>query len=330
MIAPHMNFRLFRPVSAMILWAGMMLSGCSRVPHIPSIERVPDDAVVVKALDLGRLFKEAGAPLPSSPDSLSPVQSSVVDLVVEPGVRDALVAVISTGEVDLSDVVCFTTERGDDVVALPVVDSVRLLVGIRPFAGQEDFYDDGGFEYGSLCGSVFALKDGHCFIAHDFGVIRETFEKAGHRHFGTLTGVRNFLSDSPVMRLAVNCGRSSLSFLGDCGKWLCVGFNVSAASVSANAVVFSANREISDGYNNSFTEYFQGKRAAIVIGIPPGSVLADAWGIPFGVDFNVSVEAMRVKARIAFPGSPDNALESLLGLPQLPDFKARFHAATGR
>ena len=74
-----------------------------------------------------------------------------------------------------------------------------------------------------------------------------------------------------------------------------------------------------------------GKRAAMIIDIPYGSVLSRAWGCsPMVSVFKIGVEEMKVKARITFSGTTDTPLAALLRLPQLPDFKARFHAYTGR
>ena len=56
-----------------------------------------------------------------------------------------------------------------------------------------------------------------------------------------------------MARLAVNCGRSSLSSLGGSDKWLCAGLDVSAASVSAEAVVMNRDGKL-DSIGRNFRE----------------------------------------------------------------------------
>ena len=67
----------------------------------------------------------------------------------------------------------------------------------------------------------------------------------------------------------------------------------------------------------------------MVVDIPVKSVLARAWGLPYGLTFRMSLDETRLRARIVFHGSDDNALVSLLKMPQLPDFHERFRANTG-
>ncbi len=464
-----MNPRVVKIALAALLLVPVVLLSCTKASGIPSIECVPDDAVVVKSVNLDGMLKAAGCPLPFAADTLASVEAGIVDLVVEPDFRNAFVAVIASGGVDASDVTCFITASGSEVVMVPVSDAAALKSGVRLMAGEADFVNDKELVCVPLCGCVVAVARGHCFIAHDAEVIKGALRKAHDNHFGTLLGVREFLSGSSMARLAVNCGRSSLSSLGGSDKWLCAGLDVSAASVSAEAVVmdrdgkldsigrnfreididflrytpqdaavvlaygkfsgnerglsmllgrfapvylkqadgttslyalpagraqeiadaspgawnvetmvhvpehlvpecinqykerargkaidignqwmyreggnsyffgafdgsvvFSTNREISAEYNNSFTEDFLGKRAAMIIDIPYGSVLSRAWGVPYGLCFKIGVEEMKVKARITFSGTTDTPLAALLRLPQLPDFKARFHAYTGR
>ena len=95
-------------------------------------------------------------------------------------------------------------------------------------------------------------------------------------------------------------------------------------------LVFSTNREISSQYNNEFTEDFSGKRAAMVVAVPAGGVVAEAWGLSCGFNLKIAVEESRWKARISFNGSEMNAFESLLSLPQREDYHARFEAVTGK
>ncbi|MDE6529017.1 MAG: hypothetical protein K2L78_08230, partial [Muribaculaceae bacterium] len=328
---------------------------------------------------------------------------------------------------------------------------------------------DGDFVRAEAGGMALVMDRSRCWMAAKYEDIKEALEHAGKSRFGTMAGVQEFLSAPRAAKLAVNCGRSSLSFLGGESRWLCVGFDVTEASVSAEAVVmdrdgrldsigrnfqeidtdflrytpndaavvlafgkfkgnvkglgmllgrfapvylsqadgttslyalpaggvaavadaspgswnvetmvhvpedllpvgisqykerakgkarkvgdqwtyregddscyfgafdgclvFSTNREISSDYNNAFADSFTGRRAAMVVDVAAGSVLAKAWGLPFGLSFRLGVDAMKVKARITFNGSDENALCSLLQLPQLPDFKERFRMNTAR
>lgn len=464
-----MNPHVVKLALAALLSMPVVLLGCTGVSRVPSVECVPDNAVVVKSVNLDGMLKAAGCPLPFGSGGLAPVEEGIVDLVVEPDLRDAFVAVISAGGADVSDVTCFTSVSGGEVAMVPVADDSVFREGMRRMAEGAGFVNDDELEYVPLCGCVAAIARGHCFIARGADVIKDALRRADDNHFGTFPGISEFLSGSSIARLAVNCGRSSLSFLGGTDKWLCADFDVSDASVSARAVVmdrdgrldsigrnfreidtdflrytpqdaavvlaygkftgnerglsmllgrfapvylkladgttslyalpagraqevadaspgswnvetmvhvpehlipdcinqykerargkaldiggqwmyrdggnsyffgafdgsvvFSSNREISSEYNNSFTEDFLGKRAVMVIDIPCGSVLSRAWGIPYGLCFKIGVDAVAVKARITFSGTSDKPLAALLRLPQLPDFKARFHACTGR
>ena len=61
-----------------------------------------------------------------------------MDLVVEPDFRNAFVAVIASGGVDASDVTCFITASGSEVVMVPVSDAAALKSGVRIMAGEAD------------------------------------------------------------------------------------------------------------------------------------------------------------------------------------------------
>ena len=72
-----------------------------------------------------------------------------------------------------------------------------------------------------------------------------------------------------------------------------------------------------------------GKRAAIVVDVPNESVLAKAWGLPYGFTFKVAVEDMEWNARITFNGTGMSAFKALLNMPQLPDLHARYNRMAG-
>ena len=239
-------------LTALLFMPAVLLS-CTGASRVSSVECVPDDAVVVKSVNLDGMLKAAGCPLPFGADTLTSVEAGVVDLVVEPDFRDALVAVISTDGVDASDVTCFTTSGGDEVVIVPVTDYDALRSGVHLVSGSADFVKDKDLEWVPLCGCVAAVARGHCFLARDAEVIKGALHRAHDTHFGTAVGIREFLSGSPMARLAVNCGRSSLTFLGGSDKWLCVGFDMSNASVSAEAVVMDRDGRI-DSIGRNFHE----------------------------------------------------------------------------
>lgn len=458
-----------------LVYAAGLFSGCATSGGRGElIGGVPGDAVVVKVVNLEFLLKDAGCAVPVSDGALKPRAGQIVGLVAEPdfrGIFTRLLAVGKEGGADMSEVVSFTTASGRDIMSFGIDDAGAFCRAMGCEAEKADMALEGtGLLRASVDGMAMVMDRSRCWIAADEACIKEALEHVGKGSFGSLTGVHEFLESSRAAKLAVNCGRSSLSFLGDAGKWLCVGFDVTEASVSAEAVVmdrdgrldsigrnfqeidtdflrytpndaavvlafgkfkgnvrglgmllgrfapvylsqadgttslyavpasgrvesvaeaapgswnvetmvhvpeeliqvglgqyreravgkvrnlggqwtysegddsyyfgafdgclvFSTNREISADYNNAFAESFLGRRAAMVVDVAAGSVLAKAWGLPFGLSFRLGVDAMRVKARIAFNGSDENALCSLLRLPQLPDFKERFRMNTAR
>jgi len=447
----------------------VFLAGCSRHAEVSQIGFVPDSAVSVRAIDFRKLLKDAGVRAGSfKAANDSSVAQRVVDLIVEPDFRDAFRAWVTAGEgVDLSRFMEFTTHDGNDVIVCPVADEIRVVSELDASGFMEKFKDGERFVDCGRCVAVF--HSGYCFLAREMHVIERALADARESHFGTLAGVRGFLDGPGTAKLAVNCHRSPLSFLGGEDKWLCIKFNVTDISASAEGMVmdrdgkldsigrnfreidpdflrytpadasvvlafgkfkgnerglamllgrfapvylsqadgttslyalpasgnasavadavpgswnvetmvhvpedvlsegigqylekapdardigsqwcyedgdaiyyfgafdgnlvFSTNREISSDYSNAFMEDFEGKRAAMLVDIPAGSVLARAWRIPYGLTFKMSLNTMSVKARISFSGAEGSALECLLSLPQLPDIKARFDADLGR
>lgn len=469
-----MKVRFLLTLAPALFLAAGLLPGCSARYSAPLIEGVPDDAVTVKVVDLGFLLKDAGCAVPVAAGGLKPRAEQIVDLVAEPGFRGIVTRILSSGmeTTDLSEVLAFTTASGHDIMSFRLKDAMGFCTAMGCRAESADIVDEGmggDFRRASVDSMSVVMTDDRCWISETYDDIKDAIAGARESNFGTLIGVREFLETPRVARLAVNCGRSSLSFLGGSSRWLCIGFNVTEASVSAEGVlmdrdgkldsigrnfkeidtdflrytpndaavvlafghfkgnvrglgmllgrfapvylsqadgttslyalpaggveavagavpgswnvetmvhvpediiqvgisqykeravgkvrdlgnqwtyregdasyffgafdgclVFSTNREISSNYNNSFTEDFLGHRAVMLVNVTAGSVLAKAWGLPFGLSFRIGVDAMKVKARIAFNGSDENALCSLLRLPQLPDFKERFRVNTAR
>lgn len=470
-----MKIRIMSAMVPVMVYAAGMLSGCNSI-HNPAqlMEGVPDDAVVVKVVDLGLVLKEAGGGVTGADRRLTSRGEQIVDLVVEPDFRNILgrVVVEGDGTVDMSEVVVFTTGAGRDIITFRLNDAEGFCRAMGCVPEKSDIISgpsDRGFMRADVDSMAVVFDDTRCWISIDYDDIRGALAGAHEEHFGTLIGVSEFLTSPGAAKLAVNCGRSSLSFLGNDNRWLCVGFDLTETSVSAEGVVmdrdgaldsigrnfqeintdflrytpenaavvlafgrfegnvrglemilgrfapvylsqadgttslyavpggsvaavaeaepgswnvetmvhvpqemireglrqykeragnrlfdlgnqwsyrdgdgtyyfgvfdgclvFSTNREISSEYNNSFADDFLGRRAAMAVNVPFGSVLARAWRLPFGLSFRLSVDAMRVKGRISFNGSDQNALCSLLQLPQLPDFKERFQAYTAR
>lgn len=89
------------------------------------------------------------------------------------------------------------------------------------------------------------------------------------------------------------------------------------------SLIFSTNRPIDSNSENSFTDDFLGRRGSMVMGIPAGSVLAKAWGLPYGLTFKAWLDAEQWKMRVTFNGTGAPAFRALLDLPQLPDMHAR-------
>ncbi len=89
------------------------------------------------------------------------------------------------------------------------------------------------------------------------------------------------------------------------------------------SMIFSTNRPIDSNSENSFTDDFLGRRGSMVMGIPAGSVLAKAWGLPYGLTFKAWLDAEQWKMRVTFNGTGAPAFRALLDLPQLPDMHAR-------
>lgn len=449
-----------------LLAALVTLSGCVNSPESPLTESIPADAVTIKAMDITRLLKEAGSPNPFTEDgTLTPMAASVMDLCVEPDFREVFHAVLKArAYADLSQVFAITDANGARLLIFPLHAPDAFLNTIDEGEGASE---RNGYLTARYRGMAMAVKDNRCWIAENMDNIEDAVRSAAKNHIGTMPGIRNFITGGDAVDIAVNCGNSSISYLGGKDRWLCVAISTNDLAVSARgvvmdrdgntdplgeafqpidtdflrytphdaavvlafgkfsgnvralsfllgrfapiylqdasgttslyavpagsakaieanapgawnvetmiqvpqkvlqdglreyqtgsgypvtrtgdqwtygngeenyyfgafdgALVFSSNRQISSDYNNSFTEDFIGKRAAMVVSIPDGSELCQAWHLPCGLTFKMAVEDAQIKARITFHGSHMPAFATLLTLPQLADYSARFEAAT--
>lgn len=460
-----MEIRKIWREAAATLFAATILSGCHTPAEAPLVQSVPADAVVIKAINITELLKEASVPDPfSGADTLTAEAQAVTDLCVEPDFHEAFASVLKARDyADLSQVLMFTASDGNQLILFPLHSPDAFINTIDNGEGAESH---AGFLTLRSGGMLFAVKDNRCWIARDMADINAAVRSAAGSHIGTLPGIRDFISSDAAAAVAVNCGNSTLSFLGGKDRWLCVSFQTSELAVSARAtvmdrdgrldsignsfqqidtdflrytpsdaavvlafgkfsgnvralsfllgrfapvylqdasgttslyavpagraeavashapgswnvetmikvpesvlqqglleyqtgsghpvrkigdqwtygtgeesyyfgafdgaLVFSSNREISADYNNSFTEDFLGKRAAMVVNIPSGSVLCQAWRLPCGLTFKTSLQATQWNARITFHGSRLPAFATLLKLPQLADYSERFASA---
>ena len=447
--------------------SGIILTGCSPSAEAPLYDFIPADAVVIKNINLSQLLKDAESPDPiADGDSLTSMARALTDLCVEPDFREVFSNALRAREhADFSRLMSFTTSSGRSLIVFPLNAPEAFINTIDRGAGASM---ERGYIIVNSGDMTVAVKDNKCWIARSLDDIEEANHSAEANHIGTMPAIKQFVSSDAAANVAVNCGKSSLSYLGDADKWLCVSLKVSPQSVSARGVVmnrdgrvdsiganfreidtnflrytpsdapvvlafgkfsgnvralsfllgrfapvylsqasgttslyalpagsakavaehapgswnvetmvqvpqdvlregleeymtgsgypvtsigdnqwtystgddhyyfgafdgalaFASNREISADYNNDFTEDFLGKRAAMVINIPDGSVLCNAWKLPCGLCFKVAVEATQWKARISFYGNRSSALATLLTLPMLPDYSARFNEAT--
>lgn len=444
----------------------MFLSGCGTSSESPLELSIPADAVVVKKFDFLQMFKEAGTPEPFAPDgTMTQGASSVMALCVEPEFRQAFTSILkAAGYADLGSVVSFTTQNGRDLMLLGLHSSDAFINTVDNGQGAKM---ENGYLTTRSGDMILAVRDNKCWIGRSLDDIENAVRSAAASHIGTMPGIRDFMATDAAANIAINCGNSSLSFLGGKDKWFCASMKLTEQSASAwgmvmdrdgktepigeafqtidtdflrytpadaavvlafgkfsgnvralsfllgrfapvylkdasgttslyalpagsakavaahapgswnvetmvklpqdilneglveyqtgsghpvtklgnqwtyadgdcryyfgafdGALVFSTNREISSDYNNSFTEDFLGKRAAMTINIPEGSVLCDAWNLPCGLTFKITVESMEWKARISFYGNRASAFATLLTLPQLEDYRARFANAT--
>lgn len=447
----------------------VLLAGCGLKPAGHVVEAVPDTAVTLKVVDMTSLLDMADCSLEDARTGDDTVALRLVEAVAEPDFREAFLRVASVrGGADLSRVTGFTDGDGHRFMALPVAAHEVLTEALTEACGPAEVASDGETEYFD-CGCCVVSVDGmFCRIGQSRSELDKVCAEAARGHLGALSGVRGFIDSRGVAKVAVRCGGSPLSFLGDDSRWLCVAMNATAVSVTAEAVVmdgegqldslgrhfevidtaflrytpqnaavklafgkfdgnehglamllgryapvylsqadgttslyavpaggvdavaageagawnvgtmislppelrtraidqykeragknlrwigsqweysegdsryyfgefdgsvaFSSNREIGVLYNNVYDDDFTGMRAAMVVDIPVGSTLAKAWRIPYGLTFKLTVDAMKVKGRIVFHGTNENALVSLLRLPQLPDFRERFRAHAG-
>ncbi len=74
----------------------------------------------------------------------------------------------------------------------------------------------------------------------------------------------------------------------------------------------ASTREISPTYNNSLTDSFEGKRAALVVDIPYGSELMKASRLPYGMTSRINLQLDRIVSTYKFNGSRSNAIATLV------------------
>lgn len=228
-----------RVVAAILLFCGILFVGCSKQGTPSSlVSLVPDDAVVVKAVDFEELLSQGGCSrMFDNKGNLLGNAEKVVSLVVQPDYRDALTTIMRVADgVDMSRMVVFTTAQGYEM-AVMFVDGVNLVESaIDAASGGKCEYSD-GYSHAVVGNATVAVGNGCCWIAPDLRAIKETIAKASHNHFGTLVGVRQFLESEASAKVAVNCGNSMLGFLGGNDRWLCISLTTTQASVSALAKV---------------------------------------------------------------------------------------------
>lgn len=242
-------------MAAMTLLCWTLLGGCAKQYGESSvIELVPDDAVVVKCVDVDRLLARAGCGrVFDNGGNLLENTEKIMSLVVQPDYRDALAAVMRAGKgTDLSRLAVFTAAQGYEVALMPVVSRNLLESAVDVASGGKCEYSD-GYAYAEIGNATVAIGDGHCWIVPDIAAMKETVGRAAHNHFGTLAGVRQFLEGDGMARVAVNCGNSMLSFLGGADRWMCVTLDASEASVSASASVMNRDGKL-EPLGNNFTE----------------------------------------------------------------------------
>ncbi len=118
-----------RVVAAILLFCGILFVGCSKQGTPSSlVSLVPDDAVVVKAVDFEELLSQGGCSrMFDNKGNLLGNAEKVVSLVVQPDYRDALTTIMRVADgVDMSRMVVFTTAQGYEMVVM-FVDGVNLV-----------------------------------------------------------------------------------------------------------------------------------------------------------------------------------------------------------
>lgn len=463
-------------VGGMVFLACLMTligSGCSGRRGGDPVEQVPASAVIVEEINLAAMLKEAGVSFPVCGDSLSAEAAEVLSLVAPSSLVQQMKYLMPCFDgIELSRVVCFTSAEGADILVVPLADNDVLEKYLEEESGELDETD--GLLVASHAGAVVAISDNRfCWVGPDLMSVIEARSAASHGNFVEIKGVTEFLRSDDVFNLAVNCGNSSLSYLGGINRWLCIGMKITPQSVSLSGkvvsregipdsiganfevidtdflrytperapvvlafgkfsgnvrglsmlldrfapiyldeadgttalyaqpvsgsveavrnqtsgswnvatmvhlpdtcleaaikryketapttltnldegdvqwtyaveeneyyfgdfhgnLVFSLNREIAPEFSgNTYIDDFEGLRAALIIDVPAGGVLAQAWNLPYGFTFKVKVDAVGWKARITFNGTSMPAFRTLLDMPQLRDFNAKARSMAG-
>lgn len=218
---------------------------------------VPSDAVSVKVVDFERMMCAAGIDVPVDCVPSDSLYRRVAELSVPGPVRDAFMSVVGVAfdDIDLKHVVSFTTASGADVLAMAVTDEDALIGGLSRMKdnASEGLHHDEDFASMSLCGSMVALRDGMCFMSSSLNSVKDALASASSSPLSTLPGVHNFLQDDGVVRLAVNCGRSPMNYLGGVSHWLCVDTDVTGASVCFDAKIINCDGAV-DSIGANFSE----------------------------------------------------------------------------
>ena len=219
------------------------VSGCSGDRMRSIIECVPENAVVVRTVDLAYLFREAGVPSPVRSDTLSEDAAGILSLFVPADFHVILTRLLAApGAVDLSGMLMFTDAAGRDIAILPVSDPRILDSVIEGERGVEAIGETDGLKFRIIDNMTLATDGmGLCFIAGDIMTVASALADARISHFGVFGGVHDFLTEKSACNIAVNCGNSPLSFMGGGSRWLCMSLNATRQSVTLTGKLM--NRE---------------------------------------------------------------------------------------
>ncbi len=251
----------------------LMFQSCGKkLEHMePLVEMVPDNAVVVRTVNLSRLMTEAGCPTPVKGGELLPDAAKVLSLVAEPDYRDALVLLLGAGNaVDLSRMVYYTTNEGRDVIMFHVKDGKSLEKVIAEASATGKMEEVDGVSYCNIGDVVIVVEGKNCIVGSDLVAVLSSLARAKNSHFGSFVGLHEFLEQPHAANLAINCGNSMLSYMGGKNKWLCVSFNVTRQSVSVVGEVLDrdGNRDSIGGnfeeINTDFLRYTPEKSAVVL------------------------------------------------------------------
>ena len=232
----------------------LLLAGCGENESGSLADRVPADAVVVKSVDLDALLKSAGCGNPfDTQGQLRENAEKVISLTVAPDLREALTELLRIENgVAAENMIVFTTAKGYEMAVMPLLSRDKTVASLDAVAGGS-LMSQGEYAWISAGGCDVVVEDHFCWLAPDVEAVKEVKEKSSTRKFASMVGVDGFLSpDGNQMKIAVNCGRSMLSFLGGDDRWLGIAFRVTDASVSATGVLMDE-----DGRQYPFGDDFE-------------------------------------------------------------------------